>query len=670
MQDNSARYCKGLPEAVDRILQVLGKDLVVGLPLGIGKPNPLVNALYRRACDDRSIRLKLFTALSLEIPLAGSDLERRLLDPFVERHFGKDYPSLQYVRDLRQNSLPSNVTVSEFYLQSGAWLDVPHAQRNYISSNYTHVARDMRDMGVNLVLQMVAAEGIGAARRYSLSSNPDVTLDLLQLLRQMPEHRYLLVAQVNEKLPFMTGDAEVTSEFFDLIVDDRKHDFAPFAPPRVAVSNEEYAIGMHASSLIRDGGTLQLGIGALGDAFVRALQLRHAHNEDYVRLLDALCGSAAARQLQCRIGGDGQLSSGLYAATEMFMDGYMHLYRAGILKRRVYQDLATQQAATDGWSHAELQARFGEGPARGALLHAAFFLGSADFYQWLRGLSARERDDFQMTSVSHINQLYGNNQPLEQLQRRDARFINSAMKMTLLGAAVSDALEDQRVVSGVGGQYNFVAMAHALHNGRSILMLRSGRESKRQRESNIVWSYGHTTIPRHLRDIVVTEYGVADLRGKTDEEVIKALLAISDSRDQQDLLRKARAAGKLSSDYVVPERYRDNTPAGLHAIFSRVRAAGATSVPAVRHFPEYPFGSDFTGEELKLLAALKKIKRDAASLPGLLRLAVAVIRSSPKRQGIRDCLRRMGLESPRGFRQKLQRRLLAAILPRDVQTKG
>ena len=30
--------------------------------------------------------------------------------------------------------------------------------------------------------------------------------------------------------------------------------------------------------------------------------------------------------------------------------------------------------------------------------------------------------------------------------------------------------------------------------------------------SNIVWSYGHTTIPRHLRDIVVTEYGVADLR--------------------------------------------------------------------------------------------------------------------------------------------------------------
>jgi hypothetical protein len=275
-----------------------------------------------------------------------------------------------------------------------------------------------------------------------------------------------------------------------------------------------------------------------------------------------------------------------------------------------------------------------------------------------------------MTSVSHINQLYGNNQQLEQLQRRDARFINSAMKVTLLGAAVSDALEDQRVVSGVGGQYNFVAMAHALHDGRSILMLRSGREARRQRESNIVWSYGHTTIPRHLRDIVVTEYGVADLRGKTDEEVIKALLAISDSRDQQELLGKARAAGKLDGDYAIPERHRDNTPARLHGIFSRVRAAGAAVVPAVNHFPDYPFGSDFTSEELILLTALKRLKRDSTNLRGLLRLAGAVIRSSPSRQGIQDCLRRMGLESARGFQQKLQRRLLAAVLPRDAQAQG
>jgi acyl-CoA hydrolase len=668
MQDNSARYCKGLPEAVDRILQVLGNDLVVGLPLGIGKPNPLVNALYRRACDDHSIRLKLFTALSLEIPVAGSDLERRFLGPFIERHFGKDYPSLQYVCDLRQNSLPPNVTVSEFYLQSGAWLDVPHAQRNYISSNYTHVARDMCDMGVNLVLQMVAAAGTEAGRRYSLSGNPDVTLDLLQRLREMPERNFMLVAQVNEQLPFMTGDAEVGREFFDLIVDDRRHDFAPYAPPRASVSIADYAIGMHASSLVRDGGTLQLGIGALGDAVVRAMLLRHASNDDYLRVLDGLCGDPEVRRKQCRIGGDGNFTAGLYAATEMFTDGFMHLYRAGILKRRVYQDIAVQSAVLQGRSPAELGARFGEEATRGSLLHAAFFVGSVDFYRWLRDLSAAEREEFRMTSVSNVNELYGNHQQLEQLQRRDARFINSTMKVTLLGAAVSDALEDQRVVSGVGGQYNFVAMAHALRSGRSILMLRSGRESGRGRESNIVWSYGHTTVPRHLRDIVVTEYGVADLRGKTDEDVIKTLLAVSDARDQPMLMRRAKEAGKLAGDYAIPELYCANSPAKLHAIIGQWQAAGPKGLSAVNYFPDYPFGCDFTREELRLLAALKSLKRDVASLPGLVRLAGAVIRSSPSRQGIQDCLRRMGLESASGFKGRLQRRLLAATLPRDAPT--
>ena len=100
------------------------------------------------------------------------------------------------------------------------------------------------------------------------------------------------------------------------------------------------------------------------------------------------------------------------------------------------------------------------------------------------------------------------------------------MMATALGAAVSDGLEDGQVVSGVGGQYNFVAMAHAVAGGRSVLMLRSTRTSRGSVSSNILWNYGHTTIPRHLRDIYVTEYGIADLRGKSDEDCILAMLSI------------------------------------------------------------------------------------------------------------------------------------------------
>ena len=88
------------------------------------------------------------------------------------------------------------------------------------------------------------------------------------------------------------------------------------------------------------------------------------------------------------------------------------------------------------------------------------------------------------------------------------------MMLTTLGAAISDGLADGRVVSGVGGQYNFVAMAHALPGARSMLCVRSTRRKDGRLSSNIVTSYGHCTIPRHLRDIAITEYGIADLRGR------------------------------------------------------------------------------------------------------------------------------------------------------------
>ena len=65
--------------------------------------------------------------------------------------------------------------------------------------------------------------------------------------------------------------------------------------------------------------------------------------------------------------------------------------------------------------------------------------------------------------------------------RVDARFVNNAMMATLLGAVVSDGLEDGRVVSGVGGQYNFVAQAFALRGARSILALEATRRTAQGR---------------------------------------------------------------------------------------------------------------------------------------------------------------------------------------------
>src|SRR5262249_50008473 len=151
----------------------------------------------------------------------------------------------------------------------------------------------------------------------------------------------------------------------------------------------------------------------------------------------------------------------------------------------------------------------------------------------------------------------------EEAKRRSrvkGRFINNAMMATLLGAVVSDGLEDGRVVSGVGGQYNFVAQAFALEDARSIIVLRATRAAGRRTTSNIRWSHGHPTIPRHLRDIGVTEYGIADLRGKTDRDVVAAMLAVTDSRFQDELVRRAKDAGKIERGFELPRARRDNTP--------------------------------------------------------------------------------------------------------------
>ncbi|MCL6690439.1 acetyl-CoA hydrolase [Pseudomonas sp. R3.Fl] len=604
----------------------------MGLPLGLGKPNHLVNLLYRRLGEQPARQLTLYTALSLGRPQAGSELQRRFLEPFVERLYG-DYPELDYLRDLRQGCLPPNVRVEEFYLQPGSLLDSAPAQQNYISCNYSHVARDLDAKGINAVAQLVACDPARPGR-LSLACNPDITLDLLPMLRRRRAagERILCIGVVHRDLPYMPGDAEVDEDIFDLLVEQPEDASTLFSTPYMPVGWQDHCIGLHASALVRDGGTLQVGIGAMGDAVTSALLLRQRDNAAYCSLLAELEIAERHAGVIEREGGLGTFSQGLYGCSEMFVPGLLDLAEAGVLKRQVYPQVERPRA-----------------DAGGIWLHAGFFLGPQAFYQRLRELPAERLAGIAMTGIGFVNNLY-RDEELKRLQRRDARFINSAFTVTLLGAGVADQLEDGRVVSGVGGQYNFVAQAHELHGGRSILLLRSWRESGGEVSSNIVWSYGHTTIPRHLRDIVVTEYGIADLRGKNDAEVIEALLAIADSRFQDGLIAEAKATGKLPADFELERRYRDNLPERLQVVCAQHREA----------LPEYPLGCDFTPEERDLLRALTWLK-SKLRLSEILELGKATL-DAPEPAAFPAHLQRMGLEQPDGLREELYQRLILAGL--------
>ncbi len=335
---------------------------------------------------------------------------------------------------------------------------------------------------------------------------------------------------------------------------------------------------------------------------------------------------------------------GILKAEVHYEDGYLRVAP----DRRVAADLSSPAGLSEVTRHC-----LGDRLHGGILMHGGFFLGPQSFYEALRNMPAAERRKFCMTSVKFVNQLYGD-PLLATLQRKDARFLNTAMMVTLTGPACSDGLENGQVVSGVGGQYNFVAMAHELPGARSALMLRSTRKHGKTVTSNILPKYGQTTIPRHLRDLVVTEYGIADLRGKSDKEVIAALLNITDSRFQEDLTTRAKRAGKLPQNYRIPDSFRNNLPERLADEMAAYRKQGV--------FPTFPLGTDFTPEEIVLGQTLKSLKGKLGA-PGkaLLTMAKAIDETTVP-DGAKPYLQRMQLDQPRTLGEKMAQKLIVSEL--------
>ena len=616
--DDASRCAEAI---VDRV----GRDIKLAVPIGIGKPVLIVNALYRLAEADRRLRLTIFTGLTLTRPQARTLPERRFTAPLLERLFAT-YPEPLYVAALREDRLAPNVALNEFFLQAGAWLGNGPAQRNYISLNYAHVARHLARVGTNVFAQLVAPHADGDDARVSLGGNTDVTLDMLPYIaaRRRAGHAVVVAGELNANLPYMPGAAEIERAQFDILVDPAGPAYALFAPPKEPVSLVDYAMALHTATLIKDGGTLQIGIGSFADALAHALILRHTRNGAFRALIQRLAAANGAGEER------EPFVAGLYGCTEMLVDGFLALKDAGILKRRV--------TGPDG---------------QRTLVHAGFFIGNQAFYSRLRSMPPEELREICMTAISYTNTLRGD-AARKHAERRDARFVNTAMIATLLGAASSDALADGRVVSGVGGQHDLVAMAHELPGARSVVALRSTRRQSGRTSSNIVWSYGNATLPRALRDIVVTEYGIADIRGKSDRDTAAAMLAIADSAFQPSLEAQARQAGKLERNFALPAHAARNSPERLAAALADARRDGL--------LPPFPFGSELTEVERALSGPLLALK--AAGYGELLGTMVKGMGGGGRTPAERRALERLELAAPATLAERLWRALILGAVRR------
>lgn len=701
--------------AAKKIIQQVGNKIVIGVPLGIGKPIGLLNALYQIAERDSTIQLTIITGLTLARPHLHQDLEKRLVKPILDRLL-KDYEDPLYEKARLQQNLPSNIKVIEFFISPGKFLHNAYVQQNYNSCIYTNMVRDAEFYSVNVIGQQVPRSQTNPDQ-YSLSSNSDLFHGMATRLKEMANEgkKIAVVAEVNLNLPFMYGEeAVVSADVFTDIIDTKKYRTL-FALPREELSLADHAIGIYTSALIKDGSCLQIGIGKLSNAIANALIFRQQHHSLYLNLLDQLSLKEKWGQTLATVGSLDVFNQGLYASTEMLSDEYIELYQSKILKKRVYDHIGLQQLlnlkkiseiitpnildvllenhliqahlsgadfeflqkfgifkADIQWQSNELRLPSGETiPAdltlesakqaiikqclghqlkSGKIIHAGFFLGSRELYQALKNLALDELQQFQMTSITRTNTLWC--YELSKLQRQDARLINSAMMITLSGAVISDGLKDCQEVSGVGGQFDFISMAQKLPQSRSIIICRSHRTTKSGVQSNIVWEYPNLTIPRYLRDIFITEYGIADCRSKTDSEVMAAILNITDSRFQNDLLQQAKKAGKLPQNFEILPCYKNNYPDKMAVHLQSLQAQG--------FFQSYPFGSDLTPDEIVLSHALLALKDYS-----VFKLLILIIRAffffqSDAKFAI--YLQRMNLHDPKTIKDWIYKKLLKLMI--------
>ncbi|MBF0204731.1 MAG: hypothetical protein HQK67_10560, partial [Desulfamplus sp.] len=604
LENKLPEYYSDVEKCVDDLIAKVGKTIVLAAPLALAKPNHIINALYRRTKLDQTLHFTLLTAVSLEKPTWSSELEKRFMKPLVERIW-EDFPDLEYVLDMRKKQTPPNFVLMEFFNKAAGWMSSAHAAQHYLGSNYTHAIRDAVINGCNVLAQLVAKKEIDGETFFSMSSNPDTHLDGGRMLKEARVNgkKVAVIAQIHNDMPFMYGDAVVKPDFYDMVVENPDYHFKLFGAPKESVNTVDWMIGMHASALVKDGGTIQVGIGSLGDAIVAGIEMRHKHNDIYKDFVNNSGIYTKFKEFIDATGGIDVFDKGLLGSSEMLVDSLIELFKADIIKRKVYEDVRLQKVINDNEfsenqvaeifreivkrklihtrikkSEFEFFKHFGifkpeltyeDGCAvmgnksypldmsssenleavvasclgnvlkNGIALYSSFFIGPHKFYEDLRQMPEERLKLIDMRSVDYVNHLYGNEE-IKRLQRRHGRFINAGLMATLTGAIVADCLDENRIISGPGGQYNFVSMAHELKDGRAITMIRSYRGEKKNAVSNIVWQYAHTTIPRHLRDVVVTEYGIADVRGRTDSEVMKRLICIADSRFQQELLDTAK----------------------------------------------------------------------------------------------------------------------------------
>lgn len=272
----------------------------------------------------------------------------------------------------------------------------------------------------------------------------------------------LVIAQVNKYMPRTLGDCFIHISDIDIIV-EKDEPIPELAPPKIG--DVEKAIGEFCASLINDGDTLQLGIGAIPDAVLLFLKDK----------------------------------KDLGIHSEMISDGVVELVEAGVITCK--------------------KKNINKGK-----LSVAFLMGTKRLYDFV--------DNNPMVSLQTVDYI---NDPRVIGQNDNLISINAALQVDLMGQVCSEAM-GLKQFSGIGGQVDFVRGAAFSKGGKSILAFPS--TAKKGTVSKIVpflTEGACVTTSRTDVDYVITEFGIAELKGRTLRERARNLINIAHPNFREEL---------------------------------------------------------------------------------------------------------------------------------------
>ncbi|SHK56108.1 acetyl-CoA hydrolase/transferase family protein [Paramaledivibacter caminithermalis] len=290
--------------------------------------------------------------------------------------------------------------------------------------------------------------------------------------REMIENADIVILEVNPNMPRTFGDTIIHISEVDFVVEvDYKVPEIPILKP----SEKDRIIGKYIADLVEDGSTIQLGIGGIPNAVAAELM----NKKD------------------------------LGIHTEMFTDGMVDLYEAGVITGKKKTLLSGKMVA-------------------------AFALGTKKLYNFI--------DDNPQVNIikgSWVNDPYIIGQNYKMVS------INTTLEIDLTGQCCSESIGHIQF-SGTGGQADTAIGAQNSKGGKSIIALHStakvkvSNDNERKEISKIVTRLTRgavVSLSRNDVDFVVTEYGVAALRGTSIRDRVKRLIDIAHP-DFRDSLRE------------------------------------------------------------------------------------------------------------------------------------